>query len=109
MKEIILRMVATSLANQEHRALRDATDAASVSGETTYLCNSAGARVAAVVPLSRAEHVCEPAAGTVFGHDGNWATTADQAAGKVIYPLRGVCRICGEPITRGFDEDWRLI
>jgi hypothetical protein len=35
----------------EHRELRNAVDAASVSGETTYLQNSAGARVAKVAPV----------------------------------------------------------
>lgn len=54
-KEIILRTYAVTIENQEWRSLRDATDAASVSGEVTWLCNSAGARVAAIVPLGVAE------------------------------------------------------
>jgi hypothetical protein len=52
-KDIELRIYAKSIAPySEHRQLRDAADAASESGETTWLCNGAGVRIAAIVPAS---------------------------------------------------------
>lgn len=53
---IYARSLGTDTAGREHKTLRDAVDAASVSGEVTYLQNSMGARVAAVVPLEMAEY-----------------------------------------------------
>lgn len=57
MKDIRLTIYARSLgtdtAGREHKALRDAVDAASVSGEVTYLTNSAGARIAKITPLGK--------------------------------------------------------
>ena len=40
---------------REHKALRDAIDAASVQGTVTWIKNSAGAPVAAIVPPEAAQ------------------------------------------------------
>jgi hypothetical protein len=52
---IVLRLYAGSLSVPEHKSMRDAVDAASVEGEVTWLDNSAGAPVAAIVPRGIAE------------------------------------------------------
>lgn len=46
-----LRVWAQEIRDDEHRDLRRGVDAASVSGDVTWVRNSAGAPVAAIVPL----------------------------------------------------------
>lgn len=53
--EVTLKIYAPSISVPEHKQLRDAVDAANVQGTITWLCNSAGARVAAIVPVEIAE------------------------------------------------------
>lgn len=53
-----LRIYANSITVDEHRELRRAVDAASVEGTVTWLKNSAGAPIAAIVPLERVSGVC---------------------------------------------------
>jgi hypothetical protein len=51
-----LRVYAASIQNgTEYRSLRDAAAAASVEGQVTWLDNSAGAPIAAIVPRGIAE------------------------------------------------------
>ena len=50
-----MRIYAPSIHVPEHKELRDAIDRAQVTGETTWILNSAGAPVAAVVPRGIAE------------------------------------------------------
>lgn len=49
------KYIGTDPAGQEHKALIDAKDDALVSGQVTWLDNSAGAPVAAIVPRGIAE------------------------------------------------------
>jgi hypothetical protein len=50
-KTLRISIYAPSITEPEHRSLRNAIDAASVSGETTFILNSASAPIAAIVPL----------------------------------------------------------
>ena len=54
-REMRIKVWAKSIGTLEHQMLRDAIDAASVSGDMTWIENSAGARIAAIVPLDVAE------------------------------------------------------
>lgn len=53
--EVTLKIYAPSISVPEHKQLRDAVDGANIQGTTTWLLNSAGARVAAIVPVEIAE------------------------------------------------------
>jgi hypothetical protein len=59
--------------------------------------------------MSTAEHVHEPAAGSVYDAEGRWMPTASQAAGKGTSPFRGICRVCGHWITRTREGEWELM
>ena len=50
-----LRIYAPSISEPEHRDLRNAIDAAQVEGTVTWITNTAGAPVAAIVPRGIAE------------------------------------------------------
>lgn len=52
------RIYAGSIDVPEHRQIRDAIDAANVQGTTTWIKNTAGAPVAAIVPLDRVAGLC---------------------------------------------------
>jgi hypothetical protein len=52
---IYARSLGRDTSGQEHKSLLDAKDAAVVSGDVTWLDNSAGAPVAAIVPRGIAE------------------------------------------------------
>lgn len=55
MEPIKMSIYAPSIEVPEHRKLRDAIDAALVSGDITMIVNTAGAPIAAIVPVGIAE------------------------------------------------------
>ena len=52
---VTMRVYANSIPASEYKDLRNAIDAASVQGTTTWIRNSAGAPIAAIVPRGIAE------------------------------------------------------